>query len=85
MEVPFGWTENAPGNFSYLQAYDDAGAVKGYFLVLYGARADGGMDVTGDGQPDGVIMTLFSGIERMPFTARYLSGGREIEIVQTGE
>jgi len=61
-EVPFGWTERSPGNFSYLQRYDEHGDILAYMLILWGPAADSGFDITGDGKPDGVAQTLESGV-----------------------
>lgn len=63
--VPFGWTPEAVGNFSYLpQRYKD-GNITGYVLLLWGPDRYGGLDVTGDGQPDGVAYLLVSGGEAL--------------------
>jgi hypothetical protein len=79
-EVPFGWTKRAPGNFSYLQIYNHDGLVVGYCLVAYGADPNGGADVTGDGKPDGVIVTLAS--SHVPFSddTKFYSGGRVVPL-----
>lgn len=61
IEVPFGWSEIAPGNFSYLKHYDDSAHVIGYILLLYGHASGDGWDITGDGVPDGVIWALRGG------------------------
>ncbi len=62
-EMPFGWTEDAPGNFSYLKHYSPAGNVDGYCLLLYAASLDAGRDVTGDGVSDGVALWLSSNMD----------------------
>ncbi len=61
--VPFGWTLNAPGNFSYLTQYDESGEVSAYALVGYGTVLEDGMDIDGDGDGDGIIIILWSGQE----------------------
>ncbi|MCC7476858.1 hypothetical protein IT575_00235 [bacterium] len=61
-EVPFGWTEEAPGNFSYLKHYNQAGMVDGYCLLLYADSLEAGRDATGDGVSDGVALWLSSNI-----------------------
>jgi len=60
MDVPFGWSDIAPGNFTYLKYYDGNGNVEGYVLVAYGVSLEDTMDVTGNGRLDGVIITLGS-------------------------
>jgi hypothetical protein len=84
-EVPFGWTEDAPGNFSYLQHYSADGAVDAYVLVGYGPRPDEGIDITGDGKPDGIVVWLQSGCVEPGSTedplvgaSRFFSGGKEV-------
>jgi hypothetical protein len=64
-DVPFGWSAEARGNFSYLKKYNPAGDVIGYVLLAYGADPDnlgtGGVrDVNLDGKPDGVILMLWT-------------------------
>ena len=87
-EVPFSWTEQSPGNFSYLQRYDEFGDILAYMLILWGPTADSGFDITGDGQPDGAVMTLESGVP-IPGTAPiepvhgptlFYSGGKAVTI-----
>jgi hypothetical protein len=60
LNVPFGWSEIAPGNFTYLKHYNAEGRVDDHILVGYGPSADGGTDVDGDGRLDGAIITLAS-------------------------
>jgi hypothetical protein len=81
-EVPFGWTPQSPGNFSYLQWYDEHGGVLGYMLVLWGPRDGAGLDLSGDGKGDGVAMTLLSGAQEMRESAplEFYSGGRKVVI-----
>ncbi|MFA5010043.1 MAG: hypothetical protein WC553_02320 [Patescibacteria group bacterium] len=62
MDVPFGWSSLAPGNFTYLKRYDDEGRVDLYLLVGYGAVREGTGDMDGDGVPDGVIIGLGSAL-----------------------
>lgn len=61
-EVPYGWTEQSPGNFSYLQRYDENDDILAYILILWGPTANSGLDITGDGEPDGAAMTLENGV-----------------------
>jgi hypothetical protein len=61
VSLPLGWTAQAPGNFTYLYQTDDAGRAIHYLLAFYGQTPDTGIDVDGDGQPDGVMMTLSDG------------------------
>jgi len=61
MCVPFGWSELAPGNFSYLTHYDEQGNVTSYMLIGYGPERDRGWDLDGDGEPEGMIITLSTG------------------------
>jgi hypothetical protein len=68
-DVPFGWSAIAPGNFTYLKKYNPAGEVIGYVLLGYGADpenlgAGGVKDVNLDGQPDGVIIMLWTQMTR---------------------
>lgn len=81
IELPFGWTEDAPGNFSYIQIYDELGDVTGYNLLAYGADRASGQDVDGDGEPDGVVLWLAS--SAVPFPSgptTLLSGGRPVTL-----
>lgn len=59
-EVPFGWTEQSPGNFTYLKHYTQEGNVDGYALILWAAEPGVGNDVDGDGQADGTALVLTS-------------------------
>src|SRR5439155_481578 len=54
LDIPFGWSAIAPGNFSYLKQYAADGQVSGYVLVAYGALPENGGDINGDGINDGV-------------------------------
>ncbi len=56
--VPFAFSS---GNFTYLQSYDLNNEVDGFVLLVYGADAKAGFDVTGDGQADGVDLILLGG------------------------
>jgi len=67
VEVPFGWSDQHPGNFSYIQRYDPTREM--------------GQDVDGDGQPDGVIIMLESSM--VPFeqlSEDVYSGGRPVKL-----
>lgn len=81
-EAPFGWTPQAPGNFSYLQWYDEHGGVLGYMFVLWGPRDGEGLDLSGDGKGDGVAMTLMSGAQAMRESTplEFYSGGKKVVI-----
>jgi hypothetical protein len=87
-EMPFGWTEQSPGNFSYLQRYDEYGDILAYMLILWGPTADSGFDITGDGKPDGAVMTLESGVpipgdapmEPVHGPTVFYSGGKAVTI-----
>jgi len=82
-EVPFGWSESAPGNFSYLQMYNAAGAVQGYVLVLYGRSRESGTDITGDGVPDGVVFSIGSWLPTIdPLSPGFVfySGGQAVKL-----
>ncbi|MEZ5339289.1 MAG: hypothetical protein R3F46_13650 [bacterium] len=59
--VPFGWTAEAVGNFSYITQYNELGNVCAYVLIGYDGSADGGHDIDGDGVPDGVVIMLAGG------------------------
>ena len=61
--VPFGWTAAAVGKFTYLPQLSSEGNVTGYVLLLWGASPASGLDVNGDGSPDGVAELLISGGE----------------------
>ena len=81
VEVPFGWSEMHPGNFSYLQIYDESGNVIGYVLLGYGPTRESGQDVDGDGEPDGVILSLASSSEPFPNgLTTFISDGRPVTI-----
>jgi hypothetical protein len=81
VEVPFGWSDQHPGNFSYLQIYNEAGNVIGYVLLGYGPTRESGQDVDGDGQPDGVILSLASSSEPFPNgLVTFISDGRPVTI-----
>ena len=83
-EVPLGWTAGAPGNFSYLQYYDEAGDVTGYLLLAYGASRASGQDVDGDGRSDGVISVLASSPDLLPASpATFYSGGRRLTLTMS--
>ena len=59
--VPFGWTAEAVGNFSYITQYNELGNVCAYVLIGYASSADTGHDIDGDGSPDGVVIMLAGG------------------------
>ncbi|MCB1217961.1 hypothetical protein KDL44_11250 [bacterium] len=59
--VPFGWTAEAVGNFSYITQYNELGNVCAYVLIGYDSSADGGHDIDGDGEQDGVVIMLAGG------------------------
>jgi hypothetical protein len=81
VEVPFGWSEMHPGNFSYIQIYDEAGNVTGYILIGYGPTRESGQDMDGDGQPDGVVISLASSVRPFPNgLASFISDGRPVTI-----
>jgi len=63
-EVPFGWSDIAPGNFTYLKRYDAKGHVVGYMLVGYAATPESAdrIDMDQNGETDGAIIVLVSGI-----------------------
>jgi hypothetical protein len=65
-DVPFGWSNIAPGNFTYLKKYDQHGKVIGYAIVGYGATLDPAhfSDWNRDGFDDGKIIILESGLNR---------------------
>ena len=54
-QVPFGWTVDAVGNFTYLKQYDYYGEVTGFVLISWGPDPAAGLDVDGDGSPDGAL------------------------------
>ena len=54
-QVPCGWTADAVGNFTYLKQYDYYGDVTGFVLILWGPDPAAGLDVDGDGSPDGAL------------------------------
>lgn len=58
--VPYGWTQEAVGNFSYLKQYADDGGVCGFVLVGWGPDPDGGLDLDGDGDADGALVMMAS-------------------------
>jgi hypothetical protein len=64
MQVSYGWTEQTVGNFSYLQQFDDSGRVISYVLIGWGPDAQGGLDIDGDGRPDGAQLLLSNGAFR---------------------
>ena len=72
MCVPCGWTKQAVGNFSYLCQFDDATNVVAYALLAWGPDEHGGLDVDGDGRPDGAVLMLCSGGLRGPDGWAYL-------------
>src|SRR5690606_11443462 len=51
--VPFGWTAQAVGNFSYLTQRIGDGETDGLMLVGWGPDEHGGLDIDGDGSADG--------------------------------
>ncbi|HES58730.1 MAG TPA: hypothetical protein ENO21_04805 [Firmicutes bacterium] len=85
MCVPLGWTTRAPGNVSYLTQHDENGNVFGYQLVCYGLDPDGGLDIDGDGEMDGVLLYMASGMEIVslpddPEAFEYYDSGRTVVI-----
>ena len=64
LQVPSGWSAQAVGNFSYMFQFDDSGRVIGYVLIGWGPEQQGGLDIDGDGQPDGAQLLLSSGAFR---------------------
>ena len=58
--VPFGWTPDAVGNFSYLKQYAEDGAVCCFMLVGWGPDPDAGLDLDGDGEADGAVAMMAS-------------------------
>lgn len=81
LELPYGWTPLHPGNFSYLQYYAEDGSVRGYILLGWGADPAGGMDISGDGAPDGVVSFRAGTLDKYPDGPWiFYSGGREIEL-----
>ena len=56
--VAFG-TRPCAGEFTYIPVEAD-GQVKGYYLFAYGYESTPGEDVDGDGEPDHVIIVLYS-------------------------
>lgn len=80
-QVPFGWTEQAVGNFSYLTQHNDAGEVVAYVLVGYGpATGTGTFSITADEQPDGIIVTMTSGSVDHQTPQVCYDNGRLVEI-----
>jgi hypothetical protein len=82
-DVPFGWSEIAPGNFTYLKKYNSDGDVVAYLLVAYGADTthpgSGGVnDVNLDGKPDGVILMLWTAMTKEDGTAAFINGPNEL-------
>lgn len=63
LAIPFGWTPEAAGNFSYAYQLDEFGMVIRYALIFYTDRADAGLNLTGDDQPDGVELVLSGGTD----------------------
>lgn len=93
MQVPCGWTAEAVGNFSYLQHFDDSGRVISYALIGWGPDQHGGLDIDGDGRPDGAELLLSNGAfrsvngwvyawddELQQVQLKYWENGREIDI-----
>ena len=58
--VPFGWTTDAVGNFSYLLQYAEDGGVCGFMLIGWGPDELGGLDIDGDGSADGAGVMMAS-------------------------
>ncbi len=82
-DVPFGWSDVAPGNFTYLKRYDGSGGVTGYALVGYGASLEsaGVADFNADGTHDGTIILLASGLATHAGPTEYMSHGELVTIV----
>lgn len=77
--VPFGWSELAPGNFSYLTHVDPAtGEVDSYVLVGYGPTIDSGWDLSGDFKPEGALVVLASGNFDFSQTMTLYDSGRQV-------
>jgi hypothetical protein len=66
VQVPFGWSDAAPGNFSYVYMLDDQGRVVNYHLYFYGPYPEAGFDIDGDQISEGVIMHLAGGTTQSP-------------------
>ncbi|MCB1221071.1 MAG: hypothetical protein H7A35_00190 [Planctomycetales bacterium] len=58
--VPFGWTAQAVGNFSYLTQRNGDGETDGFMLVAWGPDQDSGHDLDGGGSPDGALFIFAS-------------------------
>lgn len=59
--LPFGWTSQHAGNFSYITQYNELGNVCAYVLLGYADDRHAGHDIDGDGKPDGVVIMLAGG------------------------
>jgi hypothetical protein len=62
--VPFGWTEQAVGNFTYLTQRNAAGLTDGFMLIGWGPDEHAGLDLDGDGESDGAVVILASELLR---------------------
>ena len=80
MCVPFGWSELAPGNFSYLAQYDRKGHATGYLLVGYGLERESKWDLDGDGEPEGIILILSAGKLDWQTSSQFYDAGRKLTI-----
>lgn len=82
-DVPFGWSDVAPGNFTYLKKYNERGEVIGYVLVGYGADREnlgsGGVkDVNLDGKPDGSVIMLWTAMTKPDGSEVFANGPNEL-------
>jgi len=77
--VPFGWSPEAIGNFSYLAHYNNANDVVCYLIVVWGPDPEGGFDMDGDGKPEGQCLVMRAGSQaQWPDPLTYYENGQKL-------